>query len=357
MVKLHFRLGTLRQAFLLASLLFTIAALAQTSPQIEPAIKMPTDPKTLMDLAAESNGLAKDGIKPWHLTLSFQTMDDKGNIKDKGTIEESWVGTHKYKRTSKTDTMTLFEYGTEKGVLRSGPHDPPGTLLESILDEFDQPFPNEKARENWILELKDRQSGEHTLKCLQVKAFKTPAGDRPLNGPIYCLDPDKPYLRIVANPVNATQILYNNRRLFQGQSFPGDIESHRDGKIEFKAHLEHFEQIDTADEAAFTPPSDATLVERKISISAAVAQGQLIKNVTPEYPPYAKAAGIQGVVTLRATIGKDGHVTNVHAANGPSQLQQAAEKAVRYWVYKPYLLDGEPVTVETVINVVFSLGR
>ena len=128
-------------------------------------------------------------------------------------------------------------------------------------------------------------------------------------------------------------------------------------KLEFKAHLEHFGQLETVEEAEFTPPPDATLVPRKIYVSSAVAQGNLIKQTPLKYPADAQAARIQGMVTLKITIGKDGLLTNVHAIAGPSELQAAAEESVRGWVYRPYLLNGQTVSVDTQVNVVFKLGR
>ena len=66
---------------------------------------------------------------------------------------------------------------------------------------------------------------------------------------------------------------------------------------------------------------------------------------------------MQGALTLQATISKNGTIENLRAVSGSPMLQQAAMDAVKTWVYRPYLLDGQPVEVETTINVVFSLGR
>jgi protein TonB len=61
-------------------------------------------------------------------------------------------------------------------------------------------------------------------------------------------------------------------------------------------------------------------------------------------------------VVLQATISKTGTIENLRVLNGPAMLQDAAMQAVRTWRYRPYLLDGEPVEVETTVNVIFSLG-
>ncbi len=95
---------------------------------------------------------------------------------------------------------------------------------------------------------------------------------------------------------------------------------------------------------------------KKVNISAGVAQGMLLAKITPVYPPIAKAARVSGTVILQATISKSGTIENLHVISGPAMLQQSAMDAVKQWRYKPYLLNGEPVEVETTVNVIFSLG-
>ena len=106
-----------------------------------------------------------------------------------------------------------------------------------------------------------------------------------------------------------------------------------------------------------TPHSGSTPgASRKIAISAGIAQGNLISAVPPIYPPIAKAARVSGTVVLMATISKTGEIENLRIVSGPAMLQSAALDAVRQWSYRPYLLNGEPVEVDTTVNVVFNLG-
>ena len=90
---------------------------------------------------------------------------------------------------------------------------------------------------------------------------------------------------------------------------------------------------------------------RAVRISSGVMQGLLLKKVAPVYPAYAH---IEGTVMLHAIIGKNGHIESLEAVSGSAMLQGAALDAVRQWVYKPYLLNGEPVEVDTTVNVNFS---
>ena len=95
----------------------------------------------------------------------------------------------------------------------------------------------------------------------------------------------------------------------------------------------------------------------KVKISSGVMAGNLVIKVAPQYPAIAKAARIQGAVVLAATISKTGTIQNLRVISGPPMLQQAALDAVSSWHYKPYLLNGEPVEVETTVNLIFTLGN
>jgi TonB family protein len=97
-------------------------------------------------------------------------------------------------------------------------------------------------------------------------------------------------------------------------------------------------------------------VPQHINISNDVAVGLLLQKTQPIYPPIAMAARVSGTVVLQVTISKTGTITNLHVVSGPAMLQQAAMDAVKTWRYRPYLLNNEPVEVETTINVFFSLG-
>ncbi len=85
-------------------------------------------------------------------------------------------------------------------------------------------------------------------------------------------------------------------------------------------------------------------------------EGNLIHRVQPQYPAIAKLAGIQGDVLLHAVIGRDGAIENLQVVSGPPALVSAARDAVRQWQYRPYMLNGEPVEVETQVTVKFVLA-
>ena len=76
----------------------------------------------------------------------------------------------------------------------------------------------------------------------------------------------------------------------------------------------------------------------------------------PAYPAIAKTARVQGQVVLQAEISKDGNIENLRVISGHPLLTQAALDAVKQWKYRPYILNGEPVPVETTVTVIFSLA-
>jgi protein TonB len=95
---------------------------------------------------------------------------------------------------------------------------------------------------------------------------------------------------------------------------------------------------------------------QRVRVSQGVTQGLLIRKVQPNYPPLARQARIQGQVLLAAEISKDGTIENLHLISGHPMLAPAAIEAVKQWKYKPYILNGEPVEVETQITVNFTLS-
>jgi protein TonB len=106
---------------------------------------------------------------------------------------------------------------------------------------------------------------------------------------------------------------------------------------------------------AAPPPPKVT--PSRIRQGGNVTAAKLKTRITPQYPPLARQTRISGTVRLHAIIGKDGTVQQLTLESGHPLLVQAALDAVRQWKYDPTLLNGEPVEVDTTIDVVFSLNQ
>jgi len=103
-------------------------------------------------------------------------------------------------------------------------------------------------------------------------------------------------------------------------------------------------------------PKFVPVTPQRIRISQGVTRGLLVHREEPAYPPLARAARVQGEVVLSAVIDGNGQIQNLQLVSGHPMLAPAAIDAVKQWKYKPYFLNGEPVEVETTINVNFTLA-
>ena len=119
---------------------------------------------------------------------------------------------------------------------------------------------------------------------------------------------------------------------------------------------------DDATAASPIPPTfapmrqSATPAQGPIRISGGVMAGHNVSKVPPMYPAEARRQHVEGAVVLAVRIGKDGQIEDLQPVSGPGALLQAAGDAVRQWTYQPYLLNGQPVEVNTTVTVNFSLS-
>lgn len=107
---------------------------------------------------------------------------------------------------------------------------------------------------------------------------------------------------------------------------------------------------------AAPPPPPPPATPSRIKVGGTVQAASIVRQVKPEYPPIAKTAHVSGTVTLRAIIAKDGSVEQLQFVSGPPLLMASAMSAVKEWKYRPTMLNGQPVEVDTTVQVVFSLG-
>jgi protein TonB len=107
---------------------------------------------------------------------------------------------------------------------------------------------------------------------------------------------------------------------------------------------------------AAVPKIATPAAPQRVKISQGVTEGLLLNKVQPAYPPLARQARIQGEVVLQAVISKSGAIEGLKLLQGHPMLAPAAIEAVKQWKYKPYYLNGEPVEVDTMITVRFSLS-
>jgi protein TonB len=116
------------------------------------------------------------------------------------------------------------------------------------------------------------------------------------------------------------------------------------------------EMLNSAPGVPVLAKSPAPAPVGRMRIASRVAEANLIHDVPPQYPPEAGRARIEGTVVLMAVIATDGTVKDVRVESGLPMLAQAAIDAVRQWRYRPYMIDGEPVEVDSRITINFTLS-
>lgn len=294
-----------------------------------------------------ANSLDREGLKPWHLKLSFQLNDMNGKPEDSGTAEAFWPGNGKQK--------TLIESKLIHGD--PGSDEGPGNralareafLLQSLLNETIRPVPPLPQLDIQILEQK-RNFGKVPLICLAVVAKSHPSA-ADASGPQYCIEPAMPdVLRAVISPSQGA--LRNRLGKFQNTNVTLDNAILYNGIVAISGKTESL-TVYTPDAADITAAPQYSSVR----ISGAVIAGQRIKGMNPEYPRIARMDHVSGTVILHAIISKSGQVTNlVSIASPDASLTAASIDAVKRWTYKPYLLNGEPTEVDTTITVNFNLN-
>jgi protein TonB len=112
----------------------------------------------------------------------------------------------------------------------------------------------------------------------------------------------------------------------------------------------------SASDAALKTLLSSTTPSSRVRVSLGVTSGMVIRKVQPIYPLQARRARIQGTVRMSAVISKNGDVVDIEVIEGPIELVVSAVNAVRQWKYRPYVIKGEPVEVDTQLTVNYTIG-
>jgi TonB family protein len=108
---------------------------------------------------------------------------------------------------------------------------------------------------------------------------------------------------------------------------------------------------------AHLPAKEAVVAQPQMKVPADAMGKRIMHQGMPEYPEFARQAGVHGTVVLDIVVSEEGAVTQLKFVSGPEALSQAAMNAVRWWRYEPYVVNGQPATVETTVAVDFQLGN
>jgi TonB family protein len=305
------------------------------------------DAATALDAAA---------LAPWHMKMSVQLFDAKGQPGEQGTIEEWWGGPQRDRVVYAMPSYKAAELQNGAGFFRTKGAEQPPWMLELLRAQVVHPMPPERDVEGTKAETRKEKFGKAAFECIML--------DRPIKAvayfpiglfPTYCMDAGKDSLR-ASYDYGSQLILRNGLDEFQGRAVAKDITLSRGGTSAATARVFKLEANAVGD-AAFAQSEDLERIQQPLRVGAATMAGTLLSHVNPSYPATAKERNAVGTVTLQAVIGRDGRVEFIRMVAAPDvDLGNAALAAVKQWIYKPYLVNGEAVEVETTMIVSFSIS-
>jgi len=306
--------------------------------------------------ASASNAIDDAQMKPWHLKLSFQLFDPKGVATEKGTVEEWWAGPLMHQTVYTSPSYTGTEVRTKDGLYRTKGASSAPDLLRLILLQVVHPMPSEEDIASSKPALRTLTFGKGKFDCIMLDQALKNVVDPPLGlFPTYCFDHDFDTLRISLDFVSQSTIR-NDIGKFLGHSVPISQTTSFGSVNAITAHLESLETM--TGEPDFAPSADLEKVNPNlVKVSSNLVKGARIGGIDPIYPQRARQNHVSGSVLISAVIGRDGRVHSMKLISAPdSDLAIAALAAVRQWIYKPYLLNGEPTEVQTTVTANFKFG-
>jgi Gram-negative bacterial TonB protein C-terminal len=336
-------------AFAVFAILFSAHSYSQNATSA-----LPTDPVALMTLAHQRNGLTGSDVKPWHMHGTYHSYKD-GKPEYEGTYEEWWISPTQYKVTFTNPKQTQTDFAAGTALLRDGAQEwlngPELLLRSSVVD----PLPDPAQLKEFTLQRSAPAVGANKIECV---SFTYPVhGSVRATGDVYptaCFESSMPVLRVFE--INDSRIIYDHLAAFQGHYIARQIRIVSNGKLEADLNLDVVEALKP--DLVLSAPATATPVDlTKIKLKEGKSHWPaLLKKATAVYPILAKNHQVSGTVTIRAAIRTDGHLENLQPTGGSEMLWNASTDAVEQWVYRPFVVMGQPRPVDIEIYVTFSIN-
>jgi len=355
------------RTFLFAVLLLITSLPSMGQNADDPKPTLPKDPRAIFAAASPFYDFADPALKPWHFKASYQLYDEKGNPSETGTYEYWWASPKVYRSSWTRPGATHSDWHTADGQhfhevtgerIKYFEYRLQAALLSPLPDSGDM------DPEKFRLERELTSHGKEKNPCIMVIPIMPQHGQIqavPMGlFPTYCFESDLPALR-VSFSFGTITTAFDHIVKVQNKYLSKELAFYEGKRKILTAKVDEITYLNPANPALIPPPranNVRVLKVDRVPLEPAVAQGFLARKHTPIYPQDAKDAHVSGKVVLRAIIGTDGGIHELHVVSTPwPSLTSSALWAVSQWEYKPYLLNGEPVEVETTINVIYTLGN
>jgi TonB family protein len=353
--------------FLALLLIAPLHAASQQPTATPPAPTPPSDPRAFFKAALPHYEFSDPSLKPWHLKATYQLYDLKGKPAEQGTWEYWWASPKVHRSSWERAGVARTEWTISDGSIYRKESGAALHYLERNLETIVlYPMPNQNVIESkrMKLDIKVLGQGPASLTCvtsllqwqLNGKSQAPPAA----TPQYHCFDPGT--MALLETYTDSILAQYSQIAKLQDHYFARQVSvligklttlsvtiQSINGIAESDPALNRDDEAIAVRETARHPP--------ETQLANEVSKGTLVKKPLPVYPAVAKAAREQGVVVLGALIGTDGRIRDLEVLASPSKLlTDSALDSVRRWEYRPYQLNGQPVEVETVVNVTYSMS-
>jgi TonB family protein len=346
-------------SFVLSSAMVFSQTPGAAIPPVRSTLIMPSDPAEILKVAMDRAGLIHDGITPWHLAAKIQLYDAKGNPSEQGIVEEDYAGPKNIRIVTKFPSFTSTKITNADGTFVEGPESPSSYVVELALKQLIDPKPSADYFEGVTVRRDVKSFGKVQLTCLMLARPipNTSPEAIPLGlFPTYCTNLNNPILRAAYTSSGDISSSFNAIQRFEGH----DVAWH----LTLTEEKDKVAEITVTDLHSMEKPSPEIFIAgtsakventSQVDVPKEVTSGNVIYKTPPIYPQTSRRAHKSGTVVIAAVIGKDGIIRNLRILSTPDvDIAIAATNAVRQWRYKPYLLRGAPVEVNTTVQVNFG---
>lgn len=326
---------------------------------------IPQDPHSILELAIPHYSFKNPGIVPWHLLATYRTYDDKGKQIHEGTWEYWWASANVHRSTLKRDSAERTDWEMADGRFYRKETGAPFEFFERTLESrMLDPVPNQGifSSDKMIASVSAISRNIQSVPCIVLKPHsQSDLSSLSLsNEGRYCFQ--KPIDALVLSSADFINVEYGHISSLHGYYLAREMDVFVGKEKVMSVNIETIDALGSAN-AVLSPPADAVQVPKMVGSwemppsSGKSGPGALYKEAQPRYPDEAKAAHMQGVVLLGATVTAQGKLKDLEVLESPHpSLGSASVEAVKQWEYEPFLSDGLPVDTNIVIKVIFTLG-
>ena len=303
---------------------------------------------------AAVNSLDNPDTKPWHLKVSYSTFDEAGKPSGTGMLEEWWAARNSSRLEVTEAGKTSRALTTPDGRFFSTDFVPMSAAVQLMHAQIVHPVSEEDVKDA-VPETREQSFANLMFQCTMLSQPVKGLAQIPLGlFPTFCTQGDKLRVSWLSTNINVVSVQSGT---FQGHTVPVKIEVVTGKNKQLEAHVDQLGTI-PADSIDLSTTNLVKTTLDAVRVSSGLSSALRIKGDPPVYPDRARRNGATGTVVMNATIGTDGRLHAIRVVSSPDpDLSVAALAGVEQWVYKPYLLNGLPCSVKSMLTVNFNLNR